>query len=368
MGSVMIMAGGTGGHIFPALAVAKRLQSLGCEVFWLGSAQGLEARLVPEHGFELETLAVTGLRSSGIVRKLKAPLQITKAVVQATTIIRRRRPHVAVGMGGFASGPGGIAAWTLQVPLVIHEQNKIPGLTNRWLARLARRVFQAFPSTFPPQLNAVTCGNPVRTEIASLPAPELRWAERTGPMRLLILGGSQGASALNQVVPEALSLLPAEVRPQVTHQTGSKDLEATQAAYLKHGIVAEVTAFIRDMAGTYAWADLAIARAGALTLAELAAAGLGALLVPFPHAVDDHQTHNAAWLVDAGAAQLLPQQHLTAQSLAATLLPLAQERKQTLLLSQNARNQAQIAASDIIAKACLGLMPTSNTVAQQQVK
>lgn len=356
MGSVMMMAGGTGGHIFPALAVAKRLRELGHEVFWLGSTQGLEAKLVPEHGFALEVLDIAGLRSTGIMRKLKAPIQLTKAIVQATRIIRRRRPAVAVGMGGFASGPGGVAAWRSHIPLVVHEQNKIPGLTNTWLAKVASQVFQAFPNTFPPHLHAVTCGNPVRAEIVALPPPELRFAQHNGPLRLLVLGGSQGARALNELVPAALNLLPATVRPQVRHQTGVADFDATQAAYQLHGIAALVTPFIHDMAQAYAWADLAIARAGALTLAELAAAGLGAILVPYPHAVDDHQTHNAAWLVDAGAAQLLPQQHLTSESLAAELLPFATDRSQALVLSHKARSLAIVAAADTIAKTCIELM------------
>jgi len=352
MAPIMIMAGGTGGHIFPALAVAKHLQANGSEVFWLGSPQGLETRLVPTHGFKLETIDVVGLRSTGLVRKLVAPIQVTAAVVQAMRIIRRYRPQAALGMGGFASGPGGLAAWLLRVPLIIHEQNTIPGITNRILARLATQVFTAFPNTFP---TAHTCGNPVRAEIAALPPPATRWQTRTGQLRLLVLGGSQGAKALNDIVPAALKLIPANIRPQVRHQTGTATLEATATGYKQHDVAAEIVSFIDNMAEAYGWADLVVARAGALTLSELAAAGLGALLVPFPHAVDDHQTHNAAWLVQAGAAKLLPQQTLTAENLAACILPFAENRMRALELAEAARNQAQIAATQTIAQACINL-------------
>lgn len=353
MGSILIMAGGTGGHIFPALAVAKYLQATGSQVLWLGSPQGLETRLVPEHGFTLEIIKISGLRSTGIMRKLKAPFQVTGAVLQAINIIRRYRPIAALGMGGFASGPGGLAAWMLGVPLIIHEQNKIPGFTNKSLSRLATRVFQAFPDTFPTATRAITCGNPVREEIAALPPPQQRWEQRTGALRLLVLGGSQGAKALNDTVPAALNLIPINLRPQVRHQTGAANLNATALAYREQSVEAEVTAFIDNMAEAYGWADLVIARAGALTLSELAAAGLGSLLVPFPHAVDDHQTQNAHWLVQAGAAKLLPQQDLTAQLLAATVLPFAENRIRALDLAQAARSQAQIAATQTIAQGCL---------------
>lgn len=356
MGPVMIMAGGTGGHIFPALAVAKQLQSAGCEVFWLGSSQGLEARLVPEHGFILETMPVVGLRNTSITRIFKAPFQLAQALIQAWKIIRHRKPAVALGMGGFASGPGGLMAWLLSIPLIVHEQNKIPGLTNRWLSKLATRTYEAFPDSFPVQNKAIACGNPVRQEIIQLPVPAVRWNQRTGPLRLLVLGGSQGASALNQLVPQALALLPANLRPQVRHQAGPRTLQATQAAYQTCNIEAEILPFIADMAAAYGWADLAIARAGALTLSELAAAGLGSILIPFPHAVDDHQTHNAAWLVTVKAAQIIQQSTLTAELLAATLRPFAEDRTQTLALAEAARTRAQPTAVNTIADACLQLI------------
>lgn len=355
MGPIMVMAGGTGGHVFPALAVAQRLRESGREVFWLGTSHGLEARLVPEQGIPLERLPVEGLRGTGLGRWLAAPPRLIHALFQAFRVMRRRRPSVALGMGGFAAGPGGLMAWLLRVPLVIHEQNRVPGLTNRWLARLATRVFEAFPGSFPVYRQAQTCGNPVRREIATLPAPELRWADREGPLRLLVLGGSQGARALNETMPAALALLPLASRPQVRHQSGTRTLEATQAAYQTHGVEAEIASFIRDMAVAYAWADLVVARAGALTLSELAAAGLGALLVPFPHAVDDHQTHNAAWLVEAGAARLLPQAALTAERLADELRPFLRDRTQALKLAQAARTQAAISADQVLAQVCLDL-------------
>lgn len=353
MVQIMIMAGGTGGHIFPALAVATHLRQQGCDIIWLGSTQGLETRLVPQHGFKLETIQIAGLRSVGFMRKLKAPIQVTKALFQAQRIIQTYKPKAVLGMGGFASGPGGIAAWLAGIPLIIHEQNKIPGVTNRVLARFATKVFQAFPNSFPTATRAITCGNPVRQEIIALPSPTIRWQERTGNLRLLILGGSQGANILNETVPAAINLISSELRPQIRHQTGAATVDATIATYQKYGINATVTPFINDMAEAYGWADLAIARAGALTLAELAAAGLGAILVPYPHAVDDHQTLNAAWLVQANAAQLLPQYQLTADSLANAIKPLVENRIHALKLATAARVQAQTAATQTIAQACL---------------
>jgi UDP-N-acetylglucosamine--N-acetylmuramyl-(pentapeptide) pyrophosphoryl-undecaprenol N-acetylglucosamine transferase len=357
MGPVMVMAGGTGGHVFPALAVAEQLRAAGCEVFWLGTPQGLEARLVPERGIPVEWIPVQGLRGSGLRRLLQAPLRLALALYRAFLVIRRRRPFCALGMGGFAAGPGGLMAWLLGVPLVVHEQNRIPGLTNRWLGRLATRVFEAFPGSFPEARRAHACGNPVRPEIAALPPPRERFAGRRGPLRLLVLGGSQGARVLNERVPEALALLPAEQRPEVRHQAGPQTLEAARAAYAAADVSAAVTPFIADMADAYGWADLVVTRAGALTLSELAAAGLGALLVPFPHAVDDHQTRNAAWLVEAGAARLLPQAALDAPRLAAALGPFLEGREQALTLAEAARRLAMTEAAATVAQACLDLAP-----------
>jgi UDP-N-acetylglucosamine--N-acetylmuramyl-(pentapeptide) pyrophosphoryl-undecaprenol N-acetylglucosamine transferase len=347
------MAGGTGGHVFPALATAKRLQELGAEVFWLGTRHGLEARLVPEQGIAIEWIAVQGLRGAGLGRLLRAPFGVAQAAFQALRVLRRRRPAAALGMGGFVSGPGGLVAWMLGVPLLVHEQNRIPGLTNRWLARVAQRVFEAFPGSFPARLGAVACGNPVRSEIASLPPPGQRLKGRKPPLRLLVLGGSQGARALNLVLPEALTRLDPAVRPEVRHQAGARNLEQARAAYRAAGVQADVTAFVANMAEAYGWADLVVARSGALTLSELAAAGVGAVLVPYPHAVDDHQTRNAAYLVDAGAAVLVPETELTPGRLADLLRPFAEEPGRALPLAEAARSRAMVDGADVVARACL---------------
>ncbi len=353
MGPVMIMAGGTGGHVFPALAVAKRLTELGAQVFWIGTPSGIEARLVPAQGIEIEWIPVRGLRGSGVGRLLAAPWTVGRALLRVWTVARRRRPAVALGMGGFVSGPGGVMARLLGVPLVVHEQNRVPGLTNRWLARLATRLFEAFPGSFAADAGAQVSGNPVRAEIAALPAPEQRHLGQRGRLRLLVLGGSQGALALNRTLPKALALLPPARRPLVRHQAGAATLAVTQAGYAEAGVAGEPVAFIEDMAEAYGWADLVLARAGALTLSELAAAGVGSLLVPYPHAVDDHQTRNAAWLVEAGAARLLPQATLSAEGLAAQLEELDRDRDSLLALAQAARAQARIKAADLLARACL---------------
>lgn len=350
----MVMAGGTGGHVFPALAVARRLRELGAEVFWLGTRKGLEARLVPERGIAMEWIPVAGLRGGGARGWLRAPLQLSPALLQAFRVIRRRRPAVALGMGGFATGPGGLMARLLGVPLVVHEQNRVPGLTNQWLARMATRVFEAFPGSFPSRRNARACGNPVRREIAALAPPAERFAGRCGALRLLVLGGSLGAKVLNETVPAALALLEPGIRPRVRHQAGSRTLEEAMTAYREAGVaVLQLTPFIESMAEAYGWADLVIARAGALTLSELAAAGVGALLVPYPHAVDDHQTKNAAWLAEAGAAVLLPQPQLNPQRLAVLLRPFAEQRGKALALAEAARSRAMTGAAEIVARACL---------------
>ena len=353
MALVMIMAGGTGGHVFPALAVARRIRELGAEVFWLGTRKGLEARLVPEYGFAMEWIPVEGLRGSGVARLLKAPFKLSLALFLALRIVRRRRPSVALGMGGFAAGPGGLMARLLGVPLVVHEQNKVPGLTNQWLARMAVQVFEAFPGSFALERAARACGNPVRREIAQLPPPAERFARRSGPLRILVLGGSQGAQVLNETVPAALARMQGSSRPRVRHQAGARSQERAQAVYGEQGVEAEVVPFIADMAEAYGWADLVIGRAGALTLSELAAAGVGAVLVPFPHAVDDHQTKNAGWLVDAGAAVLLPQPELSPERLVTILQPFAAQRHRALVLAEAARGLAMTEAAETVARGCL---------------
>lgn len=318
---VLIMAGGTGGHVIPALSLARGLAAEGVEVAWLGSPRGIENRLVPEAAIPLHRIAVSGLRGKGAAGWLLAPLNLSRAVWQARRVIREFDPQLVVGLGGFASGPGGLAAWLARRPLVIHEQNAVAGLTNRVLSRLARRVYAAFPQAFGPRGEVI--GNPVRPEIAAL-GETPRSAEAMGGrrLRLLVVGGSLGAQALNERLPEALALLPFEARPEVRHQAGRDKDAATRQAYADQGVAAEVIPFIDDMAEAYGWADLVVCRAGALTVAELSAAARPALFVPFPFAVDDHQTANARALVAEGAAELLPQTELDAATLAERLAAL----------------------------------------------
>jgi UDP-N-acetylglucosamine--N-acetylmuramyl-(pentapeptide) pyrophosphoryl-undecaprenol N-acetylglucosamine transferase len=350
---VLIMAGGTGGHIFPGLAVADALRAQGVPVLWLGAAGGLETRLVPPRGIALETLAVGGVRGKGLKTRLLAPLMLTRAVIAALGIVRRVRPRSVLSMGGYAAGPGGLAAWLLRRPLLVHEQNRVPGVTNAWLARMARRVLVGFADAFPPSAHAEWVGNPVRADIAALPPPADRFARRSGRARLLVLGGSLGARALNRVVPQALARMPLVDRPEVLHQCGARGIDETRAAYADAGVEACVQPFIEDMATAYASADLAVCRAGALTIAELCAAGLGALLVPFPFAVDDHQTRNAAAMHDAGAALLVQERDLDAQRLSTELQKLLNDRPALLAMAAAARTLARPDAASAIAARCL---------------
>lgn len=316
----LIMAGGTGGHIFPALAVAQALQAEGHHIVWLGSEGAMETRLVPQYSIALETLAIKGIRGNGIKRKLILPFTLANTIAAAKRIIRQHRVDAAIGFGGFVSFPGGMAAKLSGIPLIIHEQNAIAGLSNRVLARFATRVLYAFPKAFDAANGLV--GNPVRADIARLPEPNTRFAHRAGRLQLLITGGSLGADVFNQLLPEALALLPPEARPEVYHQSGRNKLGDLQERYNQLGIAAQCVEFIDDMPKAYEQADLVVCRAGALTIAELTAAGLGALLVPYPHAVDDHQTANARFMAQAGAALLLPQNELTAAKLADILVGL----------------------------------------------
>jgi UDP-N-acetylglucosamine--N-acetylmuramyl-(pentapeptide) pyrophosphoryl-undecaprenol N-acetylglucosamine transferase len=350
---VMIMAGGTGGHLFPALAVAQWLREKGCRITWLGSSTGMENRLVPEHGYTIRTLKVKGIRGAGIKRRLLAPWVIAHSCWQAYRIIRQLRPRLVLGMGGFVTGPGGVAARLLRIPLVIQEQNAIPGLTNLLLARFATKVFEAFPGSFGAEAQAELIGNPVRQEIIKMAPPEKRFEGREGPIRLLVLGGSLGAQALNQAVPQALALLPKHQRPMVRHQAGEKLFEETVVGYQNAGVVAEVKPFESEMALAYGWADLVICRAGALTISELATAGLGAILIPYPFAVDDHQTHNAHYLVDVGAAQLLDQSALNPKELATRVESLCTHRKVLLQMAQAARQLAKPDAAVQLGRYCL---------------
>jgi UDP-N-acetylglucosamine--N-acetylmuramyl-(pentapeptide) pyrophosphoryl-undecaprenol N-acetylglucosamine transferase len=345
---LMIMAGGTGGHVYPALAVADYLRARGHQIVWMGAPDSFEARVVGAQGIPLRTIRVAGLRGKGLARLLAAPLQLLRAVLQALRVIREERPDAVLGMGGFAAGPGGLASWLLRRPLLIHEQNAAPGMTNRWLARLARVVLEAFPGSLP---NARTIGNPVRRGFTELPQPAQRLAHDGAP-RLLVVGGSQGARALNEQVPQALALLAPVERPDVRHQAG-RTLDVAQRAYASAGVEARVEAFIDDMPAAMAWADLVICRAGASTVAELSAAGCASLLVPYPHAVDDHQTRNAEYLLQAGAAALLPEREITPPQLAALLRELLGDHLRLRRMGEAARSVAWPDATERIAAACL---------------
>lgn len=353
---ILIMAGGTGGHVFPALAVARYLRERGHQVSWLGTRRGMEAELVPANGFEIDYIAIAGLRGNGLLGWLLAPLRISRALVQAMGVMRRRRPQAVLGMGGFVTGPGGVAAKLSGRPLLIHEQNAIAGLTNRLLSRIANSVLEAFPDTFHGNRVRHT-GNPVRSDIAALAAPQQRFAEREGPLRLLVVGGSLGALALNELLPQALALIPEPVRPEVRHQSGRRHLEVTRNAYEQADVAGEVMPFIDDMAAQYEWADLVLCRAGALTVSELALAGVAAILVPYPHAVDDHQSANGSYLVAQGAAQLVQQRDLTAASLAQMVGSFCRDvtegRQQLMVMAQNARRLARPEATAEVAAACL---------------
>jgi UDP-N-acetylglucosamine--N-acetylmuramyl-(pentapeptide) pyrophosphoryl-undecaprenol N-acetylglucosamine transferase len=353
---ILIMAGGTGGHVFPALALARLLREKAFEVVWLGTERGLEARLIPAEGIALELLSVAGLRGKGVLAWLAAPLRLTVALVQALRIMRRHQPLVVVGLGGFVTGPGGVAAWLTRRPLVIHEQNAVAGFTNRCLAHLARVVLEAFPDSFGRDVHARLIGNPVRRDISAVPPPRERFASRAGPMRLLVFGGSQGAARLNAVVPFALARLAGGLAFDVRHQAGERWVEEGRASYARAAVRADVRPFIEDMAEAYAWADLVICRAGALTVSELAAVGIGAVLVPFPGAVDDHQAHNAQYLVRAGAAVVIADRELTAERLAAELERLCAGRGRLLSMAERARQLATPHAADELADSCLELI------------
>ncbi|ALP40900.1 undecaprenyldiphospho-muramoylpentapeptide beta-N-acetylglucosaminyltransferase [Aeromonas schubertii] len=348
--TLLVMAGGTGGHVFPGLAVADRLKAQGWTIHWLGTADRMEAELVPAHGYPISFIDIQGVRGNGLKRLLEAPYRIVKSILQARQVLKTIRPDVVLGMGGFASGPGGVAAWLSGIPLLLHEQNASAGMTNKLLARIAKRVLMAFPGAFAPSRRTAVVGNPVRPEVVALPAPDERMGGGERPLRLLIIGGSLGARVLNEQVPLAVAAagIPVEVR----HQTGKGNQEAVAMAYGKLGLEAEVSDFIKEMAGAYAWADLVVCRAGALTVSEVAAAGVAAIFVPLPHAVDDHQTRNALTLVDGGAAEFLPQSDLTPASLAARLVWLAGRRDTLLKMAQAARRIAITDAAERVADEC----------------
>jgi UDP-N-acetylglucosamine--N-acetylmuramyl-(pentapeptide) pyrophosphoryl-undecaprenol N-acetylglucosamine transferase len=352
-GTVMITTGGTGGHVFPGLAVATRLIARGWRVFWLGTREGLEARLVPEHGVEFEGIRFAGVRGKGLQRLLLGPFALLNACWQSISVIRRRAPDVVLGLGGFASFPGALMGVACGKPLVIHDANAIAGLANRVLAYGANRILQGFPGAFKGRHGAKAewVGNPIREDIAAITAPQERYAERSGPLRLLVLGGSLGATALNERVPAALALLPPAARPIVTHQSGEGHLDALRAAYAAADVKAECVAFITDIANAYARADLVLCRSGGLTVAELTAAGVAALLVPLPGAIADEQTHNAGFLVAAGGAFLMPQAKLTPERLATFLMGCSRERLQEMAIA--ARRAGRADAAERVAEACV---------------
>ena len=342
----MVMAGGTGGHIFPALAVAEKMRAAGWRVVWLGNPDGMEARLVPQHGFEMVNLKFAALRGKGVLRKLLLPINLLKGFWQAQKVIRQVAPNVVLGMGGYITFPGGMMASLFGKPLIVHEQNSVAGLANRVLAGVADKIVTGFPDILK---NGIWAGNPVRPEIAKIAPPAERFAGRSGALRLLVIGGSLGAQALNEMVPQGMALLGANEQPQIVHQAGEKHIEALKASYAAVGVQAHCVPFIEDMAGAYEWADLVICRSGALTVAELAAAGVASILVPFPHAVDDHQTGNARFLVNVGGAFLLPQTDLTPEAIA---LIRNYSRSQLLEMAEKARSLAKPDAAEEVANLC----------------
>ena len=351
---VLVMAGGTGGHIFPALAAARAFQAQGIEVKWLGTEKGLESQIVPDHDLDIFYLDVAGVRGQGVKRLLLAPFKIAVSVIRVVGIIRHYKPDLVLGMGGFVTGPGGVGAWLSRTPLFIHEQNAIAGFTNRVLAKFATKVFQAFPSAFIGSSKVYTTGNPVREEIVTLPAPEERFAARMNePLHLLVLGGSQGAVALNEIIPKAMAQPVQKDVFKIRHQAGRNNVDNTKAIYAKCGVEANVSAFIDDMAEAYAWADMVICRSGALTVSEIASAGIAALFIPYPHAVDDHQTKNAEYLVAEGAAKVMQQTSLTESTLAELLKNEFSDRATLLTMANAARSAAKNDATLDVVNGCL---------------
>lgn len=350
MRTILITAGGTGGHVFPGLAVAEAMREAGWRVVWLGAKNGMEARLVPPRGYEMAWVRAAALRGKGFLAALLLPLNLLVGFWQSARAILAHRPDVVLGLGGYVAFPGAMMASLLARPLAVHEQNAVAGLANRVLAGVADRVFVAFPGAL---RNAEWTGNPVRAEIASIAPPQSRFAGRRGPLRLLVVGGSLGAQALNEVVPKALAMMSPGQRPSVVHQSGEKHLESLRASYAAAGVEGELVAFIDDMAGRYAQADLVLCRAGAITVAELAAGGVASVLVPLPHAADDHQSANARFLAERGAAILLPQRELSAERLAGVLRAL--DRPALQAMAERARALGKPEAARSIAERCMEL-------------
>jgi UDP-N-acetylglucosamine--N-acetylmuramyl-(pentapeptide) pyrophosphoryl-undecaprenol N-acetylglucosamine transferase len=349
---VLIMAGGTGGHVFPGLALAHYLREKGIDVHWLGTKQGLESRLIPEANIPLHFITVNGLRGKGLKTLLTAPFKVSKAVNQSIRLMKEINPDVVIGMGGFVSGPGGVASWLTKRPLIIHEQNAKAGFTNKLLAHFSRRILEGFPHAFAPQPKVMSVGNPVRPEIANLPSPKERLHPIRLPFRLLVLGGSLGAQALNEIVPRAVSQLSLDERPLILHQTGDKHLETTGKLYESMGVNANLQPFIKDMANAYAWADMVLCRAGALTVAELCMVGLGAIFVPFPFAVDDHQTANAQFMVKHHAALCVQQSELTEARLASIVREMTSSPEKRLEMAKAAYELRKVSVVERIFEVC----------------
>lgn len=355
-GPILVTAGGTGGHVYPGLAVARALQAQNIPVIWMGTPKGLEARVIPEAGIDMVYLSVNGLRGKGVMTLLAAPFQLIKALFQSLMIMKKVKPSAVLGMGGFVAGPGGLVASLMGKPLLIHEQNAIPGLTNKLLSKFSKKVLEGFTGTFPVssanQKKIIGIGNPVREDISSIDTPTVRLGDRWGRIHVLVFGGSLGAQILNEVVPMSLDEMPLDKRPIVRHQAGKNKDETTKNLYEKMQVDAEVTPFIEDMAEAYEWADLVICRSGALTVAELAAAGMASIMVPYLYAVDDHQTANAKYLSDSGAAVLIPQSDLTTDSLSTVLTELCADRNKLIEMSIKARRLAKPEATDEVAALC----------------
>ena len=350
--TVLIMAGGTGGHIFPGLAVAQALRARGWRVHWLGTPGSMESRIVPPQGFAFEAIDFSGVRGKGLTTLALLPLRLLRAFWQALAVVRRVHPDVVLGMGGYVTFPGGMMAVLAGKPLVLHEQNSVAGLANKVLAGVADRIFTAFPSVLK---KGQWVGNPLREAFLAQPEPAVRFAGRSGPLRLLVVGGSLGAKALNEIVPQALALIPEAERPQVTHQSGAAQIDALRAHYAAAGVQATLTPFIDDTASAFAQADVVVCRAGASTVTELAAVGAAAVFVPFPAAVDDHQTTNAQFLVQAGGGWLVQQRDLTPGGLAQMLQNM--ERSALVQRAQNAKKMQKTEATAVVVAACEELAP-----------
>ncbi len=352
---VLIIAGGTGGHVFSGLAVAEELRNKSVDVFWMGTKEGMESQLVVISGFPIKYITVDGLRGNGVLRWLFAPSKVVKAVLAALRIIDIVKPDVVFGLGGFTSGPGGVAVTLCSKPLAIHEQNIVPGLTNKLLSHLSKRVMEAFFGSFPKNIDADWVGNPVCLSIEHVMEPQLRLKNRTGPLKILVLGGSLGAKSLNTFMPVSLSLLDESKRPYIKHQCGLKHIKDCRRSYDKVNVSADIVEFIEDMASSYSWADLVICRAGALTIAELSSIGVASILIPYPYAVDNHQTYNASVLVKVGAAQLIQEISLTAILLAREMRYLSGHRNRLLIMAQAARSQAKFGTAKYVSNVCMDL-------------